>query len=46
MEEKITIGNIFRQYGEPYITKHKLKGQAKGILRLLAICQTPVLGLH
>lgn len=46
MQKQITLGNILSEYGEDYITRHELKGQAKGIIRLLPSCQTPALGKH
>lgn len=46
MQEKITLGDILCQYGEGYITRHSLKGQEKGLIRLLPSCQTTALGQH
>ncbi len=43
---KITISDIFREYGGQYIHDNKLKGQQKGIINLLSSCQTQALGSH
>ena len=43
---KITISDIFREYGGQYIHKNKLKGQQKGIITLLSSCRTQAMGTH
>ncbi|MFW5781554.1 MAG: IS91 family transposase [Bacteroidota bacterium] len=45
-EEKIGIREILDRYGEQYITKHKIAGRKKGLIRLLSSCGTPALGSH
>ena len=44
--KNITVCNILREYGGCYIQSHKLKGQQKGIINLLAACKTNGLGSH
>ena len=46
MQKEITIGDIFREYGESYITRNRVKGQEKGLIRLLSACRTSGLGSH
>lgn len=46
MQNEVSIGSLMRTYGENYISKHKLKGQTKGIVRLLGSCRTQALGRH
>lgn len=46
MSKEITIGEIFREYGEAYITRNRIKGQQKGLIRLLSACRTNALGNH
>jgi hypothetical protein len=43
---KITVCDILRQYGGPYIAENKIKGQQKGIIKLLSSCRTQALGSH
>jgi hypothetical protein len=46
MQEKISLGDIFRQFGQAYIHKHGIKGQEKGLINLLGACRTQELGKH
>jgi NAD-dependent SIR2 family protein deacetylase len=46
MSKEITIGEISREYGEAYITRNRIKGQEKGLIRLLSACRTNALGNH
>ena len=46
MQKQITISNIFREYGLKYINEHKIKGEQKGIINLIASCRTAGLGCH
>lgn len=46
MQKKISLGDIFRQYGQAYIHKHAIKGQEKGLVNLLGACRTRELGSH
>jgi len=46
MQKQISIGDIFRQYGQEYITRKNLKGQEKGIINLLAACRTKAMDSH
>jgi hypothetical protein len=46
MQKQINICDIFVQYGESYISNNNIKGQQKGIIRLLAACRTDALGSH
>ncbi|MGQ1786424.1 IS91 family transposase [Saccharicrinis sp. GN24d3] len=46
MQKEITIGEIFGEYGEAYITRNRVKGQEKGLIRLLSACRTNALGNH
>ena len=43
---KPTVCDILREYGEHYIGDNKIKGQQKGVIRLLSSCQTQALGSH
>jgi len=43
---KITICDILKEHGGRYITENKIKGQQKGIIKLLSACQTSALGSH
>jgi hypothetical protein len=44
--KNITVCDILREYGGCYIQSHKLKGQQKGIVKLLSACKTDGLGSH
>lgn len=44
--QKITVCDILRDYGSQYIQSNNIKGQQKGIINLLSICQTSVMGTH
>lgn len=43
---KTTVCDILKEYGEHYICDNKIKGQQKGVIRLLSSCQTQALGSH
>ena len=44
--QKITVGDIFQEYGGRYISENNIKGQQKGIINLLSSCHTASLGSH
>ena len=44
--QKITVCDILRDYGSQYIQSNNIKGQQKGIINLLSICQTSSMGTH
>ncbi len=44
--QKITVCDILRDYGSQYIQSNNIKGQQKGIINLLSICQTSAMGTH
>ena len=46
MQRQINLGDIFSQYGERYISNNHIRGQEKGIIRLLSACRTSALGSH
>lgn len=46
MKKQISIGEIFRRYGQEYILNNSVKGQEKGIINLLSSCRTEDLGKH
>ena len=46
MQRPINIREIFSQYGEGYISNNHIKGQKKGLVRLLSACRTSALGSH
>ena len=46
MQEQISFCDILGEYGEGYISRHHIKGQEKGIIRLLSACRSSVLGSH
>ena len=46
MQNKISFGDILDEYGESYITRNNIKGQEKGIIRLLSACRSTALGSH
>lgn len=46
MQKQITLGNLFYQYGENYISNNRIRGQAKGLIHLLSACRTAALGSH
>ena len=43
---KITVCDILRDHGKTYIGDHHIKGQQKGIIKLLSACKTGRLGSH
>jgi putative transposase/transposase-like zinc-binding protein len=43
---KITVCDILRDHGSQYIQKKGIKGQQKGIIKLLSSCQSSALGSH
>jgi len=46
MQKPITICDILREYGEAYISRNHIKGQEKGLVRLLSSCRTSAMGSH
>lgn len=46
MQRHITIGDIFYEFGERYITNNCVTAQEKGLIRLLSACRTDLLGSH
>jgi len=46
MQKTITIGEILGEYGEGYIRRNHIKGQEKGLIRLLTMCRTQAMGSH
>lgn len=43
---KIEVGDIFRQYGQPYIENHKLPLQSLKAMNAIELCRTSALGGH
>jgi hypothetical protein len=43
---KITVCDILRDHGLKYLAENQIKGQQKGIIKLLSACQTSALGSH
>jgi len=43
---KLAVCDILRDYGQGYLRENKIKGQQKGIVNLLSICQSSALGSH
>jgi len=46
MQKQINLSDILNEYGESYITRDNIKGQQKGIIRLLMACRSAALGSH
>lgn len=46
MQKQIDFCDILTEYGEGYISRHCIKGQEKGIIRLLLACRSSALGSH
>jgi len=46
MQEQITIGNILQDHGQGYIHRNNIKGQEKGIIKLLSACRTSDMDSH
>jgi hypothetical protein len=46
MQEQITFGKLLDKYGESYISRNRVSGQEKGLVRLLSSCRTGALGSH
>jgi len=46
MQRQISFCDILEEYGEGYITRNSIKGQEKGIIRLLSACRSSALGSH
>jgi hypothetical protein len=46
MQKQITIGDIFREYGDAYIARNNIKGEEKGIIKLLSACRTNAMDSH
>lgn len=46
MQQQITIADIFRKYGDSYISRYNITGQQKGLIHLLSSCRTAVMGSH
>lgn len=46
MQQPISLCDILSEYGEGYISRNHIKGQQKGIIRLLMACRSEALGSH
>ena len=46
MQKQISFCDILNEYGEGYISRNHIKGQQKGIIRLLSACRSFALGSH
>jgi len=46
MQKQINLSDILGKYGESYITRYNIKGQEKGIIRLLMACRSSAMGSH
>lgn len=46
MQEQITVGGIFREYGGKYISENKVTKEHRSIIHLLSACRTSGLGSH
>lgn len=46
MKAQISIGDILSEYGAGYISRNNIKGEEKGLIRLLSCCRTSALGSH
>jgi len=46
MQQQITIADIFREYGDGYISRNNIRGQQKGLIHLLSSCRTSLMGSH
>jgi len=46
MQEQISLCDILSEYGEGYISRNHIKGQQKGLIRLLSACRSSALGSH
>jgi hypothetical protein len=46
MQKPINFCDILDKYGEAYISQNNIKGQEKGIIRLLSACRSTALGSH
>jgi hypothetical protein len=46
MQQQISFCDILSEYGEDYISRNHIKGQQKGLIRLLSACRTDALGSH
>lgn len=46
MQEQITVGSIFREYGANYIRQNRLPQEQRSIIQLLSACRTSGLGSH
>lgn len=44
--QQITLRDLFNQYGDSYISRNRIVGQAKGLIHLLSACRTDALGSH
>jgi len=44
--KKITVCDILSEHGGQYIDSHGLKGQHKGVIKLLSSCKSDALGSH
>jgi hypothetical protein len=42
----LEVADIFRQYAEPYLTRHGASAQQRRVMRDIQACRTPVLGGH
>lgn len=46
MQQPISFCDILREYGEAYISRNRVKGQEKGLIRLLSSCRSTAMGSH
>ena len=46
MQKQITLQDILYQYGEQYIRDNPVSPQEKGLIRLLTVCGTSLMGTH
>ena len=46
MQKHMSFRDILEEYGESYINQNNIKGQEKGIIRLLSACRSSALGSH
>jgi hypothetical protein len=46
VQKQISMGDILSEYGEAYIRDKRIKGQQKGLIRLLSVCRTAALESH
>jgi len=46
MQKQISFCDILNEYGEGYISRNNIKGQQRGLIRLLSACRSTSLGSH